>query len=418
MTRDELTKALGRCVQCGQCLAKCPIYNITGREGSSARGKLALLKAELEGRADLASRMKDLLSNCLLCGACAEECSVGVKPDGLIQASRALAVKETGFSQVKRLLARDLMAQGLVSRLGVKNQALFLKRIPRESGLRLRFPVPGFDKDRALPPLAPRPFLSCLTRRETGDKSGPRIALFVGCLANYSRVQSARAAVELLTAAGARVLIPRLQLCCGKPALTAGDTATALYLARKNLKVFNPDDYDFLAAFCATCSEHLKGYDRLEGLDIPGDWTGKVRDISELLVNDLNWRPTASETGRNAGEQGVKLRVFYHDPCHLRRKQGIYLEPRALITSLPGVELVGGELPPACCGHGGLFNLWHYELSRRIMETRMEPVSDLKPDAYVTACSGCLLAFEDYARTEAPGREVLSLVELIAARGL
>ncbi len=214
--------------------------------------------------------------------------------------------------------------------------------------------------------------------------------------------------MNILRAAGARVHVPLAQVCCGKPAHGAGDMETAFSLAVKNLTVFNPDEFDYLVAFCATCSEQLKGYHRLEGLDIRGGWTEKIRDFSQFLIDDLDWRP---ET-----DQAARLRVFYHDPCHLRRKQGIFMEPRALIEALPGVELVGQDLPPSCCGYGGLFNLWHYDLSREIFKTRIEELIRFKPDAIVTSCSGCLLQFEDNIRKLGLGLKVLSLTELIASR--
>jgi len=415
-TRQELEEALEKCVRCGRCLANCPIYKITGREGSSARGKLALLTAELRGEADLAGRMKDLLSLCLLCGACNEDCANEVMADELIQAGRTLALKGRGLPAVKRLLAKDLMSRGALTRAALSSRSLLLKNVPPESGLHFRFPLPGMDPDRWLPPLAPQPFLDTHSHSQTHESSGdgPRVALFVGCVSNFLRPASAQAAVRILEAAGARVIIPPDQVCCGKPASGAGDAKTALYLARKNLAAFDPAQYDFLVAFCATCSEQLKRYPYLEGLEVSESWASRVRDMNELLVKDLDWRP---EPGHSMAED-APLRVFYHDPCHLRRKQGLFEEPRALIQSLPGVELVGADQPLVCCGYGGLFNLWHYPLSQDIFFQRMESITPFEPDAIVTACSGCLLQFEDGIRRLGLETRILSLVELMASRGL
>jgi len=414
MTPETLLAALNQCVRCGRCLAVCPVYRQTGWEGSVARGKLALLRAELAGEADLGRRMKDLLSHCLLCGACAEACASGVKADELIQAGRALALAGGGLNRLKSLLLRDLLARGLLARGLFKSRGLFLENVPPESGLHFRFPWPGLDRDRWLPPLAPKPFLADLPERHPQDSPGPRVALFVGCVSNYLRPQAARAAVRLLEAAGARVIIPPEQVCCGKPAAAAGDRDTALYLARKNLEVFNPADFDYLTAFCATCSAQLKEYPSFNQPDRPAAWSGRVLDFSELLIKILDWRPSARIEPAPDGP----LRVFFHDPCHLRRKQGVWQEPRRLVERLPGVQLVGADAPPVCCGSGGVFNLWHYALSLDLFRTRIEAVKPYDPDLVVTSCSGCLLQFEDGLRRLGRPWPITSLTELLAERGL
>jgi len=240
------------------------------------------------------------------------------------------------------------------------------------------------------------------------------VALFVGCVANYLYPRSALAAVRVLEAAGARVVIPPDQVCCGKPALGSGDAKTALYLAQKNLTAFEANTIDYVVAFCATCSAQLKEYARMDGLTAGTGWVNRVRDMSELLVKELAWKPLVEQTGK----EPEPLRVFYHDPCHLHRKQGIIEEPRTLIRTLPGVHLVGADQPPVCCGYGGLFNLWHYPLSQDIFQDRIDAVTPFNPDVLVSACSGCLLQFEDGVRRLGLGAKVSSLVELLASRGL
>ena len=402
MSPEELKEALDKCVHCGRCLSVCPVYKKTCWEGSAARGKLALLEAELSGRADLGRRMKDLLSHCLLCGACAEVCANSVGGDELIREGRNLALKGGGLTRLTGLLARDLLSGGITARGLHKTQGLFLESIPRDSGLHFRFPLPGLHKERRLPRPADRPFLSGIDRPAPGPGSGPRVALFVGCVANYLRPAAAQAAVRLLEAAGARVFVPPDQVCCGKPAAGAGDEETTRFLAKKNLAAFNPREFDFVATYCATCSEQIKEYENK-------DLTDRVMDISQLLTGELKIKAPAER-------EAEPLKVFYHDPCHLRRKQGIYKEPRQLIESLPGVELVGGDAAPVCCGYGGIFNLWHYGLSRDLFKTRAESIAPWKPDLVVTSCSGCWLQFEDGLQTLNCPQGVKPLVELAAER--
>jgi glycolate oxidase iron-sulfur subunit len=306
---------------------------------------------------------------------------------------------------------RDLLSRGPIAQSLWKGKDLFLKNVPLESGLHFRFPVPGLDKNRWLPQPAARPFLDEPERKTRSETSGPRVALFIGCVSNFLRPETARAAVRVLEAAGAQVVIPRDQVCCGKPAAGAGDQETAAYLAQKNLAALDTTQFDYLTTFCATCTEQLKHYDRIIGNEA-GHLSGKVKDLSELLVHVLNWGP------ETAAGHPDPLRVFYHDPCHLRRKQGIFREPRQLLQALPGVQTPGADDPPVCCGYGGLFNLWQYPLSQDLFRVRLENILSHQPDLVVTSCSGCWLQFEDQLRAAGNPFPVLPLVELLAERGL
>ena len=414
MTPEELKKALKQCVHCGRCQAVCPVYKRTLREGSVARGKLSLLSAELNHTANLGHRMKDLLSHCLLCGACAEGCAGGVEADELIRAGRSLALKEGGLDGMRSLLTRDLLSRGPAMKTLWKTRSLFLKNVPGESGLHFRFPLPGLDRRRWLPRLADTPFLNQSATVYNPNGAGPRVALFVGCVANFLRPESARAAVRLLCSADARVTVPPAQVCCGKPAAGAGDEKTALFTAERNMAAFKDPDCDYIATFCATCSDQLKHYRHIPGLAHGGSLADRVMDFNDLLWNVLKWKPET--TAARPSEE--PLRVFYHDPCHLRRKQGIVDEPRQLIRSLPGVELTGGDQPPVCCGYGGIFNLWHYDLSLDLFRERARTILPLSPDVAATTCSGCWLQFMDGAHQMDHPFQVRPLVELLAERGL
>ena len=86
-----------------------------------------------------------------------------------------------------------------------------------------------------------------------------------------------------------------------------------------------------------------------------------------------------------------KLRVFYHDPCHMRYEAGITQEPRSVLNSLKEVELVELEDGPQCCGQGGLFHVGAPELSTLIRDDLAEKIISLEPDLRTTTCSGCLM---------------------------
>ena len=108
------------------------------------------------------------------------------------------------------------------------------------------------------------------------------------------------------------------------------------------------------------------------------------------------------------------LKVFYHDPCHLRFKLHITEEPRELLKLFPDIVLQ--ELPegPQCCGQGGLFQLAHPDLALQVYEKLMQDFEKLETSTVVTACSGCLLQWQAGLRKEENDKRALHLAVFIA----
>jgi len=105
--------------------------------------------------------------------------------------------------------------------------------------------------------------------------------------------------------------------------------------------------------------------------------------------------------------------VTYHDPCHLRRKLGIFKEPRQLLQSTPGLEYVEMKDANRCCGQGGSFNIAHYDLSMKIMDRKVQAIEESGADVVTTSCSGCLLQLMDGLHQAGSKKEVRHLVEMV-----
>jgi len=415
-TLTQVVDEARQCVKCGNCMAQCPVYLETLEEPLVARGKLGLIEGVREEEGDFSKRFNKILSQCLLCGTCAENCPNGVRADEIIREARSLLIKEKGLSLPKKAIFKYLLDSehfmDLLLKGGASLQHLFLKKIPEESGLHLRFPVPVLDQRRFIPPLATDPFLALHSGWVRAEKETMRVGLFVGCVSNYLFPRISQSALDLFLRHGVSVYIPESQRCCGLPAFGSGEGQTPLSLARKNIEAFDEEGLEKIVAPCASCASMLK-------LDYPllfeeSDpfyaralaFSSKVTDASQFLGPFLAQRSTGNKRGK-------VLRITYHDPCHLRRKLGIFKEPRNLLKALPDLEYV--EMPEAnrCCGQGGSFNIANYDLSLKILGRKIEAIEETGADVVATACSGCLLQLMDGLHQQGLKKEVRHLVEMV-----
>jgi len=130
----------------------------------------------------------------------------------------------------------------------------------------------------------------------------------------------------------------------------------------------------------------------------------KCRDISEFLAG---FEPRASY-------QPLRLRVAYHDACHLQHAQSIRAQPRALLGRIPRLELL--EIPEAavCCGSAGIYNLVQPEAAAELGDRKAAHITALNADVVVSGNPGCLLQLQSaLARAERrlPVRHIVELVD-------
>lgn len=399
------------CVRCGTCTTVCPIYQVTGRESDSARGKHFIITRLPEKERTAA--YDDVLSKCLLCGACREVCPRNLDTPRLVIAARHEASRLTATSLLTSLarhsLTRPAFFVGL-RKAGAAADRLFFHILPPESGLRLRLAA---CRPEISPP-ASGGYLASLTPVPSGQQTS--CSYFAGCLANHLRPEIGKATDRLLRRiAGAPPAVPAAQTCCGMAALAAGDVKQAKKLARKNIEAFASDSQPILTS-CASCYSHLLSYPELFA-DEP-DWHERALLFAERLREFSCF--FQGMIGSRAVDYFIKnykeANVLYHDPCHLRFRLHILAEPRWLLAQLPGVVI--RELPdgPRCCGQGGLFHIIHPEISSRIRNRLLADFAGLTVDTVVSTCSGCLLQWQQAVQSSGSSCRVEHLAVLMEER--
>ncbi len=231
-----------------------------------------------------------------------------------------------------------------------------------------------------------------------------RVAYYTGCLTNYVYPGTGLAVLDVLKHNGVEVVIPE-QWCCGIPALASGDEASAAALARRNIEAFQKAGVDAVITDCASCGSMLHDYADLIETSEARSFAGKVMDFSRFLDDAIDFQP---------GDREVPMVATYHDPCHLRRGQGVYTAPRKLIRAVPGLEFKEMNEADRCCGAAGSFNLTYYDLSTRIGKRKVKNIRETGAELVITGCPSCIMQIEHVLSLEQEPVQVMHLAELLS----
>jgi len=412
---EPLREIAEKCVRCGICQSVCPVFAEIQKESAVARGKVTLIRKLLLKETGYSQKLSTYLLQCLGCGACSENCPNGVKADELILAARALMVEKRGLSLPKWVFLRGILRSvyllPLLLKTGSLLQGLLLKKIPEESGLRLRFSLPYLDKDRFIPTTANPFFLDRYSEEVKAENATGRIGLFAGCSINYLFPSVGESTVRLLIRNRYSVAFPKDQACCGLPAYGSGDIETAKSLAWRNVEAFDRRDLEQIIVPCGSCFYFLKeGYLKL----FPNDekvraFSRKMVEPSTFFLKQMNRSPQVNRSQ----DEHKKIRLTYHDPCHMRRGMKIYQEPRRLLQQSPEIEWVEMKQPDRCCGMAGSFNFVYYDLSRKILKRKIDDIEATRADCVATSCMGCLIQLKDGIHQRKLDTRAVHLVEVL-----
>ncbi len=357
----------------------CPVYQVDGRESMTARGRMHLLTTSLADQPG--SVFEDLFSQCLLCTACEQVCPRNLPITDIISRARSSFSLFYGRHGLYKVMARSVLAHPSLLE-GLVKAGISLKRLtalPADSGLRLKL---GLLEDR---PSATR--LKARKKQANIEASEHDINYFNGCLARHLQPSVASATVGLSRECGLTVHTPEKQCCCGLAAWSSGKRDQARNHAQKNIAAFATSSKPILTS-CSSCSSHLLAYPDLFSPDDPWysraiSFAGRVREFTDFFARSLPVSTTDSPL----------LRVFYHDPCHLRFTEQGKITPRKLLKQM-GIENLEPENDPACCGQGGFFHHGYPETAAKIFLKASRQALAEQPDCITTTCSGCLMQYQ------------------------
>ncbi len=405
-----LAEDLARCVHCGFCLQACPTYLELGMETDSPRGRIALIEALSSGRAQPVPRLLRHLDLCLQCRACETACPSGV-PFGRIMETARATVVESGARPLAWRLRIAALRQVLPHprRLNLLMSALRLyQHTPLRAllrGSRILRLLPGrLDAmERSLPELPATRFHVAAQPPELSRS----VAMLTGCVMPHLFPRTHDATIRVLNRLGYRVVLPREQTCCGALSMHAGDRAFARDLARRNIDAFLDAAVEAVIVNSAGCGSTMKEYGEL--LDDDPAYRRRARQLAAMTRDVLEF-VAAHDLGTLAE---VRRIVTYQDSCHLVHAQRVLTAPRAIMASIPGLDVREMAAPDRCCGSAGLYSFVQRGMSARLLHAKMEDVVATGATIIATANPGCMTQLEAGLRQRSIDGSVVHVIELL-----
>jgi FAD/FMN-containing dehydrogenase/Fe-S oxidoreductase len=367
----DFARATLRCVGVGECRREhggtmCPSYRATREEMHSTRGRTHLLfemmrGAELDGWRD--PHIHESLDLCLACKGCKNDCPINV--DVATYKAEFLAHYYEG-----RLRPAPAYAMGLIHTWGrlasiAPGVANALSQAPLSARLLKR--IGGLAPERPIPQFASRTFKAIWRARPARNPDGPPVVLWPDTFNDNFFPGTLMSAAEVLEALGYRVVVPRRDVCCGRPLYDFGMLDRAKRLLRNDLRVLRGEIESGtpVVGLEPSCVSVFR--DEMVNL-MPQD-----QDALRLKKQTFFFAEFLAENShpRQLPKLGGKAAVHGH--CHQKSLQGGMDDERKLLEAL-GMEVQVMET--GCCGLAGSFGFERgekYRVSQKIGELDVFP---------------------------------------------
>ena len=403
----SLAHATLRCVGVGKCRhyeggVMCPSFRVTREEEHSTRGRAHLLWEMTQG--DVIQdgwrdqHVKESLDLCLACKGCKSDCPVGVDVatykaeflshyyEGRMRPRSAYA-----FGNIDLWARLASHAPGLVN---LTTQLPFLRDIAKM--------VAGIPRERSIPAFAPQTFRSWFQQRQPGNLGETPVLLWPDTFNNYFLPDTSKAAVDVLEAAGFRVLLPVTSLCCGRPLCDWGMLDRAKNLLLEILDVLEPEIEAGIPVVVLEPSCAAVFRDELVNL-FPKDERARRLSQQTFLLSEF-----LEQHAREFRLPKLPRKALVHGHCH--HKSVMKMAGEEAVLRRMGIEYQAPA--PGCCGMAGSFGFEQdkYDVSVAIGELELLP-------AVRKAAADCLIIADGFSCREqiaqCTDRHALHLAEVI-----
>ena len=307
---------------------------------------------------------EDALWSCTTCGACVQQCPVDIEHiDHFIDMRRNMVMVEADFPSELNGLFKNVEQKGNPWGMNTSVRNAWTEEV----GFDIR--VFGMDGEDVIP-------------------EDVEYLFWVGCAGAYEdrAKRTTKAVAELMHVAGVEFMVlGEGETCTGDPARRAGNEPLFQQQAMQNVEVLNEIKAKKIIVTCPHCLNTIgREYPQLNG-------HYEVIHHTQLLAQLL-------EEKRLVPVKLVEEKVTYHDPCYLGRHNKIYVPPRELVASVPGVRLVEMERSAEksfCCGAGGA-RMWMEEtLGTRVNTNRTDEALATGASKIAVGCPFCNVMLND-----------------------
>jgi heterodisulfide reductase subunit D len=368
---------LDACSRCGECVQWCPVYNEDEREEVTPRSKAKRFKKFLSSQYGL-FRADSLLGKLFrIKKVTSEELNQFVAD--LYECSTCRQCHFVCPSQIDTVELWE----------GIRRSFVDAGYAPLEPQKNLIQSIKSYDNPWGQPRSSRTRWGKIAKRQKRISQEPPDITknkadvlYFVGCTAAYDvNVQEvAINTIKILSAAEVSYGVLGLkEKCCGSVLLRMGDKEYDR-IANENIKQFNELGFKTMITSCAGCFKTIRNdYAKIGQLNF------EVKHTVEFIIDLI-------QSGKLKLKNDVKMKVTYHDPCHLGRHSSVYDAPRKLLNLIPGVELIEMERTrenSRCCGAGGGLKSGYPDIQNKISQTRIKEAEETGATELVSACPFC-----------------------------
>ena len=371
----EAEAILRKCVHCGFCTATCPTYQLLGDELDGPRGRIYLIKQELEG--EVPTRKTQLhLDRCLTCRNCETTCPSGVQYGHLIDIGRKLVDE-----RVPRPLAEKAVRWAL------------------KEGLPSPLFAPAMAVGQTVRGLLPASLKSKVPARQSAGVTPTRsharkVLMLEGCVQPAMSPNINSATARVLDAAGMQVVVAKKAGCCGAVKYHLNDQGGAKAEMRRNIDAWWPHveaGVECIVMNASGCGSMTKEYGHVLR-DDPA-YAAKAerisaltRDLSELLpdlVEPLRSKVSTSVVSK-AGQ------IAFHPPCTLQHGQQLRGGVEKHLGALGFKVKTASCEAHLCCGSAGTYSVLQPKIAYELRDRKLGNLSEMKPEVIVSANIGCI----------------------------
>lgn len=412
-------KLIDACVHCGFCLSTCPSYRVLGKESDSPRGRIYLMDAINEGRAELSEAAVQHFDSCLGCLACTTACPSGVQYDKLISATRPQIERNYQRSLPDRLLRRLIFSlfpypdrlRLLLAPLGLY-QTSGLQKLVRSLGWLKQLSPQLAAMESMLPKVSPNGFKDSLPISIPAQgEQRYRVGMILGCVQRLFNPEVNDATVRVLTANGCEVIVPKSQGCCAALTHHQGQEEQTKAMARQMIDSFANHELDAVIINASGCGHTLKEY----GAILHDDpvyaerarvFAGQVKDAQEFLA-------IVGLTANLSPLQEKPLTLVYQDACHMLHGQKISIQPRQLLRQIPGVQLREPIDAALCCGSAGIYNILQPEVAEELGRQKVQNLARTEAQVIASANIGCYVQISRHLQLQGKQIPVIHPMQLL-----